>query len=324
MRAVVIVILVLLVAIGGVFVYRAQSGQGGKGLVRGGAAASGAGPARAAAKPAPKTQTLYVAVPQGIYLPFSKVAGKFEAAHPGLGIEMMVDTPEAMAQAVEENARKPDIFISPGGHEIEVLRQKGWIDAKTMVAFGSYELAIVVPRANPGKVSKLEDLLDPRVKTISISDPNLNAACYAARQSLQNLGLWDKVKRKTQVTGCCMSSFRWVLDGRAQANVQFLGCPMDENAAVAESSKVSFACKFPRGTYYVPRNVAGILKTTKQRPLAQEFLDYLTSAETIQFMLENRLRNDFKLPASPGPWGPQQEASPMKAAKGLARRPSGG
>jgi molybdate transport system substrate-binding protein len=306
MRSVVIIILVLLVAIGGVFVYRAQSGK----------AQAAGGPGSAAAKPTPIAHTLYVAVPQGIYLPFSKVADRFEAAHPGLGIEMMVDTPEAMAQAVEENARKPDIFISPGGHEIEVLRQKGWIDPRTMVAFGSYELAIVVPKANPGKVSKLQDLLNPEVKTISISDPNLNAACYAARQSLQNLGLWDKIKKKTQVTGCCMSSFRWVLDGRAQANVQFLGCPMDEKAAVAESSKVSFACKFPRGTYYVPRNVGGILKTTKQRELAQEFLSYLTSPETIEFMLENRLRNDFQLPATPGPWGPQQETNPVKASKG--------
>jgi molybdate transport system substrate-binding protein len=219
-----------------------------------------------------------------------------------------------MAQAVQENKDKPDIFISPGGHEIEVLRQKGLVDAKTMVAFGSYELAILVPKANPGKVSKLEDLLNPEVKLISISDPELNAACYAARQSLQNMGLWEKLRPKMKVTGCCMSSFKWILDGKAEANVQFLGCPLDpKTAETAEKQKVSIACGFPKDTFYVPRNVAGIVTTTKKRKMAEDFLKYLTSPETIKFMADNRMRNDQALPLTPGPWGPEQEQSPMGA-----------
>jgi len=150
------------------------------------------------------------------------------------------------------------------------------------------------------------------VKKISISDPDLNAACYAARQSLQNLGLWEKLEPKMEVTGCCMSSFKWILDGRAEANVQFLGCPLDPKTAdVAEKQKVLFACNFPSDTFYTPRNVAGILTTTKKRELAEDFLAFLTSPETITLMAENRMRNDRNLPLTPGPWGPEQEANPM-------------
>lgn len=298
MKAFVIIVLVALVVVGGVLAWKAQSKP-------------------AAAEQPEATQALYVAVPMGIYLPFTKVEDLFKKRRPDVKIKMMIDTPEAMAQMVEENEEKPDIFISPGGHELEVLREKGYIDPESEVAFGSYQLAIVVPKANPGKVKTLEDLLNPEVKTISISDPNLNAACYAARQSLQNLGLWDKLEKagKFAVTGCCMSSYKWVLDGKAEANVQFLGCPMDEKAAVSEGSKVSFACKFPTDTYYIPRNAAGILKTTKQRALAEEFLEFLTAPETIQMMHENRLRNDQNLPPEAGPWGPEQEANPKAKAK---------
>lgn len=289
-RAIVVVLLVLVIA-GGVAVWKVRTA-------------------------APRE--LYIMVPQGIYLPFTKVLAKFEETHPDVRVEMVVDTPEAMAQMVEENKRKPDIFISPGGHELEVLRKKGYIDPSTMVAFGSYRLAILVPKSNPGRVKKIEDLLNPGVKTISISDPDLNAACYAARQSLQNLGLWEKLKPKMKVTGCCMSSFKWILDGRAQANVQFKGCPMDEKAAMAEESKVSIACEFPEGTYYIPRNAAGILKTTKQRKLAEEFLSFLTSPEMVRLMLANRLRDDANLGPTVGRWGPEQEANPMQQAQ--ARR----
>jgi len=297
MKTAVITVLVALVAVGGVLAWRNHS----------------SGPAlnpelaRSEAK-----ESLYLAVPQGLLVPVSKVIDKYQAAHPNVEFPLLVDTPEAMVQAVQENLDKPDIFISPGGHETEVLREKGLIDPRTEVAFGSYELAILVPKDNPGKVKKLEDLLNPEVKVISISDPDLNAACFAARQSLQNLGLWDKLKPKMEVTGCCMSSFKWILDGRAQANVQFLGCPLDpKTAETAEKQKVLFACSFPKETFYTPRNVAGILTTTKKRRLAKEFLAYLTSPEMIRFMAENRMRNDRNLPHTAGPWGPAQEASPM-------------
>lgn len=304
MRAVVIVVLVALVALGAVLAWRAQSGP----------------PATSEGKAGGAQQTLYLAVPQGLYVPVLKAISEYKKAHPGLEFPMMVDTPEAMVQAIEENKEKPDIFMSPGGHEAEVLRQKGYLDPDTMVAFGSYDLAILVPKDNPGRVKRVEDLLNPEVKAISISDPDLNAACYAARQSLQNLGLWERLKPKLKVTGCCMSSFRWILDGRAEANIQFLGCPLDpKTAEVAEKQKVLFACRFPRDTFYVPRNVAGILNATKKRQLAEDFLRFLTSPETIKLMADNRMRNDQGLPLEPGPWGPAEEANP-KAKAGAERK----
>ncbi|MGD0110519.1 MAG: substrate-binding domain-containing protein [Armatimonadota bacterium] len=302
MKVAVVVVLVVLVAVMGVFAWKSHHA----------AAQTAAG---VGLKPGAK-ETLYLAVPQGLFLPVSKVIDKYQAMHPGIEFPLLVDTPEAMAQAVQENKDKPDIFISPGGHELEVLRQKGFIDPKTSVAFGSYDLAILVPKSNPGKVKRLEDLLNPEVKVISISDPDLNAACYAARQSLQNMGLWEKLKPKMKVTGCCMSSFKWILDGRAEANVQFLGCPLDpKTAETAEKQKVAFACGFPKDTFYIPRNVAGIVTTTKKRKLAEDFLAYLTSPETIKFMADNRMRNDRNLPNAPGPWGPEQELSPKGSGR---------
>jgi len=305
MRAAVVVVLAILVAAGGVLVWRSR------------ATTSAASKQVAAGVPrdATKKERLYLAIPMGIFVPVSKVMDQFQAKHPEVEFMTMVDTPEAMVQAVETNADKPDVFMSPGGHEALVLVEKGFLDPKTLVAFGSYELAVLVPKENPGKVSKLEDLLNPGVKVISLSDPDLSAPCYAARQSLQNLGLWDKVQKKVKVTGCCMESFNWILDGRAQANIQFLGCPLDpKTAQMSSGDKVAIACTFPTDTFYTPRNVVGVLTTTKQRKLAEEFVSFLTSPDTIKFMAANRLRNDQNLPLTPGPWGPEQERSPVGKA----------
>jgi molybdate transport system substrate-binding protein len=296
-RAALIVVLVILVVVGGVSAWRAQT--------------QGPGLAEGSSK-----ETLGLALPMGLYLPVSEIMARFEEEHPGVECDTwMVDTPEAMVQAVEANKDKPDIFLSPGGHEAVVLRDRGFIDPDTMVAFGSYELAVLVPRDNPGGIERVEDLLKPEVKVISFSDPDVNAACYAARQSLQNLGLWEKLEPKIKVTGCCMESFKWIVDGRAEANIQFLGCPLDpKTAEMAEGSKVKIACAFPADTFYVPRNVAGIVTTTKKRELAAEFLSFMTSASNIELMAENRMRNDRGLPLTPGPWGEAQEAGPEVSA----------
>ncbi len=295
MRAVLLTILGILVVIGGVFAWRAQTG---------------------APKPiVTEPSTLYLAVPMGVFLPLSLVMEKFTALHPNVSFDTMVDTPETMAQAVEENERKPDIFISPGGHEATVLAEKGFVDPDSMVAFGSYEVAILVPRGNPGRIETPADLLNPEVKVISFSPPDLTAASHAARQALQNMGLWERVNSKVQVTGCCNESYQWVVDRRAEANVQFLGCPIDpKTAEMSDKDKAEIACVFPRDAYYVPRNVAGILTTTDKRELAEEFLSFLTEPEMIAFMATKKLRNDQELPLMPGPWGPEQEAGPARVA----------
>lgn len=291
MRVVVVVVLLILVGLGAVLAWRAQTEE-------------------------PLSGTLYVAVPMGLYVPYLQVVEKFQALHPGVKFDHMVDTPETMAQGVEENEQKPDIFISPGGHEATVLVEKGFLDPDSMVAFGSYEVAILVPSDNPGRVSKPEDLFNPEVKVISFSYPDLTAASHAARQALQNMGLWEKLEPKIEYTGCCNESFQWIVDGRAEANVQFLGCPLDpKTAEMSEKTKVAIVCTLPRDAYYTPRNVAGILKTTNNRKLAEKFLDFLTSPEMLEFMAGTKMRNDQDLPLTPGPWGPEQEAGPQRPAK---------
>jgi molybdate transport system substrate-binding protein len=297
MRAGIVIVLGILVVVGGILVMRTQNS-----------------PEAATVLDVEPTETLYLAVPMGVYVPVSLAMAGFEALHPELEFETMVDTPETMAEAVEENERKPDMFISPGGHEATVLVERGFIDPETMVAFGSYEVAILVPKGNPGKVEEPADLLNPEVKVISFSPPDLTAASHAARQSLQNLGLWDILQPKIEVTGCCNESFQWVVDGRAEANVQFLGCPMDTKSVDLSKTKAEIACLLPRDTYYVPRTVAGILTTTQERELAEEFLSFLTDPEMLEFMATKKLRNDQELPLTPGPWGPAQEASPARVA----------
>lgn len=297
MRAVVIIMLVVLVAVGGVFAWRAQSS------------------AKETPVVAAPTETLYLAIPMGVFVPLNLVMEQFTAQHPNVKFSTMVDTPEMMAKAVEENEKKPDIFISPGGHEATVLMEKGFIDPDSMVAFGSYEVAILTPTGNPGKIEEPADLLNPEVKVISFSPPDLTAASHAAKQALVNMGLWDKIAHKVKVTGCCNESFQWVVDRRAEANVQFVGCPMDTKSVDLSKQKAEIACIFPRDTYYIPRNVAGILKTTEKRELAEEFLKMLTAPETLKMLSTKKLRNDQNLPWGAGPWGPAQEAGPKRAAK---------
>lgn len=310
MKKVILIVLLILIAAGAFIANKTRKTQEPPVVSQSNSESLTAANAEAPTKP---KVSLYMAIPQGIYVPVGAIMDKFSELHPEVEFDSIVDTPEAMADTIRKNKDKPDIFISPGGHEAVVLANEGYIDPSTLVAFGSYDLALLVPASNPGEITKLEDLLNPKVKTISISDPDLNASCYAARMAFQNIGLWDKIKSKIKVTGCCMSSYKWITDGRAEANIQFVGCPIDpKTEKLADQSKAKFAASFPRNSYYTPRTVAGMLKTTKYPEVCKEFLAFMVEKDNIKLMIEKKkLRNDQELPFTSSPWSSEDEKNPQ-------------
>ena len=273
-------------------------------------------------------QSLYVHVPGGLYLPLTYAMNEFKRQHPGVEFQTMVDDPGNLVTAVLENQDRPDIFISPGGHELRYLADKGFVRRGSEIAFGSYVLAVVVPKGNPGRVNRLEDLLNPQVKKISLSDPDVNSVGYATRQALTRLGLWDRLGGKIKNTGCCMESYRWVSDyyapaangrrdKRAEASFSFKSCPMTpETAERVADAKVAIACEVPPDAYFLPRTVAGVFTTSKRPRLAREFLEFLTSPKTLALMASKRFPNERSLPLRPAPgWGAQQEEIPVAASR---------
>jgi ABC-type molybdate transport system substrate-binding protein len=304
LKNIVIIILLVLVVAGGALIInkrKAVDSQNKKLLARNNANAS-------------DTKSLRIDIPQGIVQAVFAAMQQYRATHPDVKLTHWVETPEAMVDAIRSGKEKPDIFISPGGHEALVLAQEGYVDPNSLTAFGSYDLAVLVPKANPANIKKPEDLLSPKVKTISFSVLDLNSSSYAAKLAFEKMGIWEGIKNKAKECANCSDANVMICRGQAEANIQFNGCPVDlSDPKSLQHAKSAMGFTFPPSAVYAPRNVAGIMKNSSHQELAQEFVKFLTSPEMQQLMAKNRMRNDRKLPLQPGPWSPEQEKIPAPA-----------
>lgn len=254
---------------------------------------------------------LVVAFPMGIQAPILAAVAEFEDSRPGVTLDMRGGTPEALARAVVAGTQTPDVFISPGGHEVRVLADKGLVDPDSMAAFGSYGLALLVPVASGPNVTSPQGLLRPEIRSVSLSDREFSSVTYATRQALEQMGLWQAIEPKILFTDDCMQAYQAVVKGEVDANLQFVECPMRPGTVErAQKARVAEAYRFPKSACYVPRNVAGALPAAREPELARDFIGFLTAPGTQELMLSSGMRNDADLPLIPGAWGAEHEAPP--------------
>lgn len=161
----------------------------------------------AARRPSPK-QSVTIYVPCGLSIPFMDAMDAFKKANPGVEVIPKLESDVELLKQVE-NGEKPDLFVSPGGREAQVLEAKGSVKEKASV--GSYAIVVTVPRDNPAHLEKVADLVRPEVRRIAIPNPERNSVGFFAKQSLTQLGLWDAVEKKAQITERAMDAHTMVM-----------------------------------------------------------------------------------------------------------------
>ncbi len=93
------------------------------------------------------TPRVVVYGPCGLQGPLEAVKQLFQARHPEVRIDLMLDNSNVLVRKVTDLGEHPDVFISPGELELKQLRDRNLIDESTVRDFGSLEMAIIAPSA---------------------------------------------------------------------------------------------------------------------------------------------------------------------------------
>ncbi len=109
----------------------------------------------------PKTE-LHLFVPCGMIVSFSRLKMDFEKAT-GIKVRITYDNGVALVRRIRDKGERPDILVAPGELEIRQMVQKGFVDPKSVVTFGTFKLIVIVPARNRAGIERLEDLLKPSV-----------------------------------------------------------------------------------------------------------------------------------------------------------------
>jgi molybdate transport system substrate-binding protein len=228
------------------------------------AAAAGVVLLAGCAAPAPATPTVTVLAAASLTDALDEAAAAFEDAHHNIEINVGYGGSSALAEQIVSGA-PADVFFAANEATMQTVVDAGLARAPEVLATNTLQL--VVPAGNPADVGALADLADPGL-IVALCDPSV--PCGAAAELLLEL------------SGVAASVDTYEDDARATLTKVALG---EVDAAVVFRTDVLAGgadvegIDIPLADRVVNRYPVALLRNAPHPDAAQEFLDFLRSAD---------------------------------------------
>jgi molybdate transport system substrate-binding protein len=95
---------------------------------------------------------------------FQEIAHDFEVAHPGTRVQLNLAGSQQLATQIEQGA-SADVFTSADQRWMDYLKERSLLAGDPEV-FAHNRLVVIVPRTNPARIARLQDLARPGVKLV--------------------------------------------------------------------------------------------------------------------------------------------------------------
>ena len=227
-----------------------------------------------------KEKSLSISVPCSIFAAFCEILDAYKKDNPGVKISFDTGNTIVLMRKVLYKGARPDVYIATGPLEIEPLIKNGLIaeDGRAALTFDSVILA--TPAGNPKNIQDISDLERSDVTSIAIPDPSTNSSGKFAIEALKKLNIWEKIKAKVIFTEFGRHTRNYIMEGKIDAGIIYKSCLYEDLKAYEEviAPKDIFVVKdlLKETNTQIPSYIA-ILKTSKNKALAQEFVKYMFS-----------------------------------------------
>ena len=176
-----------------------------------------------------------------------------------------------LQQQIEKGA-SADIFISASPKQVDALQIEGRIYGDTRRNLLTNSLVLIAHLKGLPSLSDPQTLAGATIKRIAIGEPNSVPAGIYGKEVLTRLGIWDVVQAKLVFGADVRATLAYVESGEVD-----MGIVYKTDAAISELVKVLY--QFPNSSHSPLVYPAVVLKATKHKALAQEFLAYLGTSE---------------------------------------------
>lgn len=176
-----------------------------------------------------------------------------------------------LARQIEEGA-PADLFLSADEAKMDNLENKGLLLPGTRRSLLSNLLVIVVSNDAHAAPKSASDLVKPEYKKIALAQPDSVPAGIYAREYLQKLGLWEKVKDKVVPTENVRAALAAVESGNVEA-----GFVYKTDSLISKKVKVAVeisATEGPKISYPI-----AVIKSSKEPEHAKKLEEYLAGPE---------------------------------------------
>ncbi len=212
-----------------------------------------------------KELILYCAA--GIRPPVAELMEIFSREH---GVKIFTDYAgsEVLLSKIKLSHRG-DLYIPGDKHYIEQALREGMILSRRPVFY--WVPTILVQKGNPKNISGLEDILRPGLK-LGLGDPNACAIGRTSRQILaRNNITWEKIKKHVTYLSLTVNELGMQIQAKSL------------DAVIVWDAMAQYYSEYGSEVPIAPeKNIVstvdvGVLKFTRNRELAEKFVDFITS-----------------------------------------------
>ena len=217
------------------------------------------------------SQTIVVLAAVSVENAFVKISNLY-TARTGTKVNFSFGASGTLEKQIEAGA-PVDVFASAGEKEMDQLETQALIQPDTRADFAGNAL-VVVARANSKlKLSSFAQLDEPQVKRLAIGNPKTVPAGFYARQALQSLHLWPRLKSRLIFAEDVRQVLDYVMRGEVDAGIVYA---TDVMIARGKARQVATA---PDAAYGPVRYPIAVVKGSAHPEAAKQFIKLVLSPE---------------------------------------------
>lgn len=218
----------------------------------------------------PNRVELTVSAAASLQAALTEVARSYEKAHPGVRISLNFGSSGSLSRQIEQGA-PVDVFVSAARREMDGLQQQGLIDEDTRRDLWANRIVLVVSARTGKSLASWQDLAGSSVRRVAIGTPETVPVGLYAKETLQHLGLWEKVEPKLVLGKDVLQVVSYVKTGNVDAGVVFRTDGRDPTLRVVAEA--------PPGSHRPVVYPGAVVKASPHPEAARDFLAFLAGKE---------------------------------------------
>jgi molybdate transport system substrate-binding protein len=145
-----------------------------------------------------QTSELVLAVADSTCTPMQRVSKLFNR-QTGIHVITICKSSGRLAKGLRGKAIKADFYVSANRAWMDYLIKAGLVEPDKVSSPWTNSLIVAVPRNSGISLNSLSDLASPQIRKIIIGDPGTAPFGRYAKQALQTVGAWNRVREKISI-----------------------------------------------------------------------------------------------------------------------------
>jgi ABC-type Fe3+ transport system substrate-binding protein len=131
------------------------------------------------------------------------------------------------------------------------------------------------------------------VKIFAIANPDYNSIGSYSIMALTKLGYWDKLQQTKSImfTNTPIEALSFIATNKADAGIHYNVCPFETDSNKISQGAIKVIAKLPADSHPPIYNYIGILSESKNKEIAQSFIDFMFSKKGKRILAKYGLKN---------------------------------